>query len=98
MIKRVVRMEFAPDKVDTFLELFNATKSQIRHFPGVQHLELHRDPSNHNVFFTYSVWDNEASLEAYRVSPLFESVWSRTKVLFTGRPQAFSLEQVMVVD
>ena len=98
MIKRVVRMEFAADKVETFLELFEATKSQIRHFPGVQHLELHRDAGNHNVYYTYSIWDGEASLEAYRVSPLFASVWSRTKVLFAGRPQAFSLEQVMVVD
>ncbi len=98
MITRVVRMEFAPEKVAAFLELFNATKSQIRHFPGVMYLELHRDASNPNVFYTYSHWQDEASLEAYRVSALFESVWSRTRVLFAGRPLAYSLVREMVVD
>ena len=43
MITRIVRMEFDSDKVEDFLRMFNATKSQIRHFPGVLHLELHRD-------------------------------------------------------
>ncbi len=98
MITRIVRMEFDSEKVEQFLALFNATKSQIRHFPGVQHLELHRDAQNSNVFYTYSHWDNAESLEAYRTSALFESVWSRTKILFAGRPQAFSLVQEMVVD
>ncbi|MFM2377259.1 MAG: hypothetical protein RLZZ165_2356 [Bacteroidota bacterium] len=90
-------MEFDPEKVADFLALFNATKSQIRHFPGVQHLELHRDAKKSNVFYTYSIWESEEALEAYRVSPLFESVWSRTKILFSARPQAFSLRQEMVV-
>ena len=98
MIKRIVRMEFDPAKVETFLELFNATKSQIRHFPGVQHLELHRDARNANVFYTYSHWDSEAALEAYRVSPLFESVWSRTKILFAAAPLAYSLLPEMIVE
>lgn len=91
MITRIVRMEFVADLVPEFLALFHATKSQIRHFAGVQRLELHRDLSNPNVFYTYSVWDHEDSLEAYRKSALFRSVWSKTKALFAEQPQAFSL-------
>ena len=98
MIVRIVRMEFAPEKVETFLTLFHESKSLIRHFPGVLHLELHRDAGNPTVFYTYSHWENEAALEAYRVSALFESVWSRTKVLFAGKPLAYSLLREMVVD
>jgi quinol monooxygenase YgiN len=97
-ITRIVRMEFAPEKVEDFLTLFNATKTQIRHFPGVLHLELHRDAEKPNVFYTYSIWENAGALEAYRVSALFASVWSRTKVLFAGRPQAFSLLQEMIIE
>ena len=98
MIVRIVRMEFHAAHVATFLELFGSTKSLIRHFPGVLHLELHRDVSNPNVFYTYSHWEDEAALQAYRLSPLFEAVWSRTKVLFAGKPQAFSLVREMIVD
>ena len=98
MITRIVRMEFQPDKVDQFLEIFHASKEQIRHFPGVHHLEFHRDLKQPNVFYTYSIWENEEALNAYRHSELFGSVWPRTKALFAGKPQAFSLVKELTVD
>lgn len=98
MIVRIVRMEFDPEKVDAFLNHFNTYKSQIRHFPGVMHLELHRDAKLSNVFYTYSHWEDEAKLEAYRYSELFQNVWAETKILFIGKPLAYSLVQEMIVD
>lgn len=97
MITRIVRMEFDSGKVEDFLRMFNATKSQIRHFPGVLHLELHRDADDPCVFYTYSQWESAEALEAYRLSELFANVWKETKSYFGGRPQAFSLVQEMVV-
>jgi quinol monooxygenase YgiN len=98
MITRIVRMEFAPDKVPTFLGVFASTCDQIRHFPGVHRLELHRDAAQENVCYTLSEWESEAALEAYRTSELFEKVWAQTKVLFSGKPQAFSLQMVQSVS
>lgn len=98
MITRIVRMEFEPEKVDDFLTVFNASKSRIRHFPGVQHLELHRDAGQPNVFYTYSIWNSESDLEAYRHSDLFKSVWSKTKILFSAKPKAFSLVKEQEVE
>lgn len=91
MITRIVRMEFQPELVDQFLEVFHASMHQIRSFPGVEHLELHRDATEPHVFYTYSLWQNEDALESYRHSELFQNVWSQTKALFAGKPQAFSL-------
>lgn len=98
MITRIVRMEFQADKVDQFLEIFHESKSQIRHFPGVHHLELHRDLNQPNVFYTYSHWEDEAALNAYRKSELFGGVWPRTKALFAEKPQAFSLLRQTTVE
>lgn len=98
MITRIVRMEFQPDKVETFLSHFNLYKQQIRNFPGVHRLELHRDAGADNVFYTISEWDGEAALEAYRHSDLFRGVWAQTKVLFAAKPQAWSLRPEMVVS
>lgn len=98
MITRIVRMEFQPEKVEEFLEIFNASKQQIRHFPGVNHLELHRDAKLSHVFYTYSIWEGEEALEAYRHSPLFQSVWAKTKALFGGKPLAYSLHKEMTVE
>ena len=91
MIIRIVRMEFQPVHVDDFLAHFSTIKPLIRSFPGVQHVELHRDASQSNVFYTFSKWDGDDDLEAYRQSDLFKGAWSQAKKWFAGKPQAFSL-------
>ena len=95
MFVRIVKMSFAPDRVDQFLENFNINKSKIRAFEGCQFLELYRDKHNTNVFFTYSYWQSESHLETYRHSELFKSVWSKTKPLFNAKPQAWSVDKVV---
>ena len=96
-LKRIVRMNFKPEKNKDFLTIFNANKMQIRTFPGCLHLELWNDKSEPNIFFTYSFWKNEAALEAYRNSELFKNTWAKTKVLFNEKPQAWSVEMLEIV-
>lgn len=91
-------MEFQADKVEEFLAVFNLYKSRIRHFAGVERLELHRDASNPAVFYTYSHWQSEEALNKYRFSEVFLEVWPQTKALFAAKPQAFSLLKEMVVE
>ena len=98
MITRIVRMEFQPVHVNDFLAQFDTIKNRIRAYPGVQQLELHRDTTQSNVFYTYSKWDDEAALEVYRQSEQFKGAWSEVKVWFKGKPQAFSLLEEMVVE
>lgn len=95
---RIVKMTFNPEKVDTFLENFNAKKNDIRNFAGVEHLELLRDKNNPNIFFTYSYWKSEQDLENYRNSDLFKSVWAVTKPLFTKEAEAWSVDSLYNVN
>ena len=94
MIIRVVRMTFEIGKEEEFLRLFDLIKEKIIGFEGCQHLELLRDVNNRNVFTTYSHWQSEEKLNAYRDSALFADTWSKTKKLFADRPVAHSYEQV----
>lgn len=93
MIIRIVRMHFTEAGVEEFLEIFNQNKIAIRNFPGCTHLELLKDTDDETVFSTLSHWNDEVSLEAYRKSELFGSVWGRVKTLFAERTQAFSLKK-----
>ncbi len=93
MIIRVVKMTFQEKKVDTFLDLFEQTKDQIRGFPGCKHLELWQDTHDPRVFFTYSHWEKQQDLARYRESPLFRTTWQQTKILFEEKPQAWSLKR-----
>ncbi|UOQ96250.1 antibiotic biosynthesis monooxygenase [Hymenobacter sp. 5317J-9] len=98
MLIRVVRMTFAPEQVPAFLTLFHATKHRIRQRPGCRHLELWQDAVVPNVYCTFSHWDDEAALNAYRESELFGEVWPATKRLFAAPPVAFSSAPVTVVE
>jgi autoinducer 2-degrading protein len=90
MIRRIVKMTFHPEQVDTFLQVFEQRKAAIRAFEGCEHLELLRCTEPDHIFFTYSYWRAPADLEAYRHSDLFKATWAKTKVLFSDKPQAWS--------
>ncbi|MDX1908433.1 MAG: antibiotic biosynthesis monooxygenase family protein [Bacteroidia bacterium] len=97
MITRMVRMQFRADALAAFEAIFAASKHQIRNFPGCMALELHHDPADPSVRYTWSRWASEEALLAYRQSPIFGQVWPATKALFASPPQAFSmvLEEVI---
>jgi heme oxygenase (mycobilin-producing) len=93
MLIRIVRMHFKESCIKDFLELFNTHKVAIRNFKGCRHLALLKDLENPAIYTTLSHWEDEASLENYRSSLLFASIWKQTKPLFAERTQAFSLEK-----
>jgi heme-degrading monooxygenase HmoA len=91
MIVRIVKMTFEKDKIDEFCALFEARKQTIRGFKGCKHLELWQDSAHEQVFFTYSIWESEADLDHYRFSDFFKDTWGKTKALFAGKPEAWSV-------
>ncbi|MGB7842968.1 MAG: putative quinol monooxygenase [Salinimicrobium sp.] len=98
MFVRIVKMTFEASEIENFQKLFQQNREKIRGFEGCNFLELYRDKSNNNIFFTYSYWEGEQALENYRTSPLFKEVWSNTKKLFSAKPEAWSVEKVWTSD
>ena len=94
MIKRIVKLSFHPEHVPTFLSIFAESKSKIVAMPGCHSVALLRCTEPDFVFFTYSYWDSEEDLNAYRHSELFRRTWAKTKILFNDRPLAWSTEEV----
>jgi quinol monooxygenase YgiN len=93
MIIRIVKMTFDQKKVSAFLEIFHSSKQHIRNFKGCSHLELLKDIHSPTIFFTYSHWQNENDLDNYRNSELFKEVWGKTKILFSAKAEAWSMQQ-----
>jgi heme oxygenase (mycobilin-producing) len=94
MIKRIVKMTFRPENTGAFKAIYQANWELIRSFPGCAHVELLQGRKDPLVFFTYSVWESEERLNAYRESELFGRVWSATKALFSDKPQAWTVDEV----
>lgn len=95
MLVRIVKMSFEPAKIEEFLVNFEVNKAKIRNFEGCALLELYRDKMHTHIFFTYSYWNSEANLNAYRHSDLFKSVWAKTKPLFNAKPEAWSVDKIV---
>ena len=89
-------MTFRPDELDAFRALFEEASPRIRAFPGCGRLELWEDAHSPNILSTYSRWETEEALDAYRQSELFKTTWTKTRPLFAAAPVANS--QRVVVD
>lgn len=97
MISRIVKMTFIPTKVEEFITMFNQKKHKIRGFAGCSHLQLLIDQEQSNVIYTYSIWESDAALEAYRSSELFAETWKQTKRYFQENAKAISLNELQNV-
>ena len=93
MLIRIVRMHFTEAGVEEFLQIFDQHKQLIRDVQGCTHLELLKDADDPLTYTTLSYWNDAKSLDNYRKSELFASVWGSVKTLFSERSQAFSLEK-----
>ena len=95
MLKRIVKMEFLPEKTEEFKQIFQANREMIKNFEGCHSITLLQDTHQSNIFFTYSLWDSQEKLDTYRNSALFTSVWKKTKLLFNRKPFAWSVQEIL---
>ncbi len=98
MLIRIVKLTFKPENIHSFEKLFEETKEVIRGFKGCSFLELYQDNNSPEVFFTYSYWESEEYLEAYRNSDFFKNVWGQTRQLFAEKPQAWSVTKIATLN
>lgn len=98
MITRLVKMTFQEDTIAGFLKLFEERKEHIKANPGCLHLEMLQEKGNGLVCFTYSIWEDENALEAYRQSPFFKDTWTATKKLFAQRAEAWTTVSRAVLE
>ena len=87
-------MTFKPASIELFKAVFASKKSLIGAFPGCKGVELLQSKADERIFFTSSVWEHEADLESYRVSPLFTETWATVKPHFDDKPEAWTVTLV----
>ncbi len=97
MIVRIVKLSFKESEIETFKKIFDNVNELIRDQKGCSKLELYQDKNNPSVFFTYSYWESETDLNNYRESELFIQTWKKTKVLFNAKPEAWSVNKLVIL-
>src|SRR3984885_9418732 len=90
---RIVKMTFKEESITEFQRIFDERKERIAAAPGCSSVELLHD--DRNIFFTYSLWEDEIALEDYRASELFTSTWALVRPLFKHKAEAWSVRKVV---
>lgn len=90
-MRRIVRMKFRKEEVETFLTLFEKVKFKIVGRTDCHSLELVKGMDG-QTFFTISTWENESALNDYRNSPMFKETWSVVKSILEEKAEAWSTE------
>lgn len=91
MLTRIVKMTFKEAHITSFENYFPQIVNQIKDRSGCSDVKLLHDINDPRIFFTYSVWDSEEDLNAYRDSELFGEVWPKVKCWFDAKPEAWSV-------
>ncbi|MEN9699428.1 MAG: hypothetical protein RLZZ301_626 [Bacteroidota bacterium] len=89
---RIVKLHFQEAHLASFLNHFERVKEQVATFPGCAGMQLLQDKKDPCCLFTYSIWENEAALAAYRQSDLFASIWPTIKPWFASAAEAWSTD------
>ncbi len=92
MLVRIVKLTFQEDKIESFLSFFDTFCTQISSFENCYGMRLLQDKKDKNIIFTYSNWKDEAALNVYRDSELFQTVWKTIKPWFSTKAEAWSVD------
>lgn len=87
-------MTFDVQEVANFETFVKPFLPQIRNTAGCTFLQLLRVKNTPNQLMTISHWESAEALENYRNSELFKVVWATTKLHFSDKPEAYSLESI----
>ena len=86
-------MTFRQEMTEEFIRVYRTKQPFISNFEGCHGVELLRCKEPDNIFFTYSIWDDEEALQKYRGSELFKETWAQVKPMFEVRAEAWSVEE-----
>jgi heme-degrading monooxygenase HmoA len=90
MINRIVKLTFAKEKSEHFNEFYTSITDKIQSCPGCRSVKVLRDINTPEIFFSYSIWENEDKLNLYRDSEFFRGTWSTIKPWFSEKAEAWS--------
>ena len=94
MVIRLVELSIQKDKLSIAKNILADVAPKVRNSPGCRHLRILMDLHNPSRITTYSHWNSEADLNAYRTSDVFKNFWTEIKPLFAVPAKAWSSESL----
>lgn len=94
MILRVVKLKVESKKIEAFNLFMNNLHDEKLKLPGCLHFDYFHEKKNLNVYYIYTIWENEKFFRQYKKSELFKEVATTLKCFCSEEPQAWTIENV----
>ncbi len=95
MIIRIVELEINLEEMESAELLLIEVAPKVRGMAGCSYLEIIQDVHKLSRVTTYSHWDSEEDLNAYRDSEVFLTFWNSIKPMFQSKARAWSSERLI---
>lgn len=92
---RIVKLSLHAENGPAFESFFAETKPFITSMPGCKSVRLLKG-DDAGLYFTYSEWEHQEALDAYRNHPEFLVIWRKTKSWFQIPAEAWSVEDTLL--
>lgn len=94
MILRVVKMKVESKKIEAFELFMNNLHDEKLKLSGCLHFDFFHEKENNNIYYAYTIWENEKYFKQYKKSDLFKEVVTTLKSLCIEEPKAWTIENV----
>ena len=95
MVIRIVKLTMQEANADLFKKYFDTVHDIIRNQPGCQQLQAWQEIHQPNIFFTYSIWNEEQDLNNYRDSAFFLQFWKTVKPWFDAKAEVWTFDKIV---
>ncbi len=98
MLALWVKVRVKPEERDRFLKAIEADAiGSERDEPGCIRFNVLRDQQDHNVYYFFELYRDEAALEAHRAAPHY-AIWRAALDTLDGTPELIRCSPVFPVD
>lgn len=93
MITRIIKLSTKVSP-DDFMDYMNSIIPEYKAQEGCHQVEILRGKINDNIFFIYTIWQNNRLLNKFRKSEFNQEFWSNLQKMSENRPQVWSVENI----
>lgn len=82
----------SPNKA-LFKQTLKDYQKALKEQKGCMHLDMFSDKKEKDIFYSYTIWDNDTNLKKYRKSALYKELSGKILPLCDKEPKAWTVDE-----
>ncbi|OFX61669.1 MAG: hypothetical protein A2046_04560 [Bacteroidetes bacterium GWA2_30_7] len=93
MIVRIVKMQVNESNKVLFKQTLKDYQPLLKKQKGCMQIDMLNDKKIKDIYYSYTIWDNEENLKKYKNSDFYKELSSKVLPLCEKEPQAWTVDE-----